>query len=101
MEVRRSYVWGREKDPKDHQMRRLSIDAATVELLREHQAECEKTFAMVGEQLDPSSFVFSAAPDRSRPRDPSSMSHRFKRADGHGDGEGCGRGVTIVVSVVA
>jgi integrase len=85
MEVRRNYVWGREKDPKNHQMRRLSIDAATVELLREHQAECEKTFALVGEQLDPSSFVFSAAPDRSRPRDPSSMSHRFKRlADGLG-----------------
>jgi len=79
MEVRRNYVWGREKDPKNHQMRRLSLDAATVELLREHQAECEKTFALAGERLDPSSFVFSAAPDRSRPRDPSSMSHRFKR----------------------
>jgi integrase len=41
--VRRNYVWGREKDPKSHQMRRLSIDADTVGLLREHQAECEKT----------------------------------------------------------
>lgn len=44
MEVRRNYVWGREKDPKHHHMRRLSIDAATVELLREHRAGCEKQF---------------------------------------------------------
>ena len=34
---------------------------------------------MVGETLDRASFVFSAAPDRSRPRNPSAMSHRFKR----------------------
>jgi integrase len=54
-------------------------------MLREHRAECEKTFALAGERLDPASFVSSAAPDRSRPRDPSSMSHRFKRlADGLG-----------------
>jgi integrase len=79
MTVRRNYVWGLEKDPKSHQMRRLSIDDATVGLLREHQAECAKQFALVGERLDPSSFVFSAAPDRSRPRYPSSMSQRFKR----------------------
>lgn len=52
MEVRRNYVWGREKDPKNHQMRRLSIDAATGELLREHQAECERQFALVGEKLN-------------------------------------------------
>jgi integrase len=79
MEVRRNYVWGREKDPKSHQMRRLSIDAATVELLREHLAECEKQFALGGERLSRSTFVFSAAPDRSRPRYPSSMSQRFRR----------------------
>jgi integrase len=65
MEVRRNYVWGREKDRQNHQIRRLSIDAATVELLREHQAECEKQFAPVGEKLNQSTFVFSAAPDRS------------------------------------
>jgi integrase len=79
MTIERNYVWGREKDPKSHQMRRVSIDAATVELLRRHKAECEGTFALAGERLDRSTFVFSAAPDRSRPRDPSSMSHRFRR----------------------
>src|SRR6266702_5552703 len=60
-------------------MRRLSIDAATVELLREHQAECEKQFALVGEKLNRSTFVFSAAPDGSRPRYPISVSQRFRR----------------------
>ncbi len=60
-------------------MQRLSLDDVTVELLREHLAEYEKTFAMVGERLDPSTFVFSAAPDRSRLRYPSSMSQRFRR----------------------
>jgi integrase len=79
MTVRRNYVWGREKDPKSHQVRRVSIDAATVELIRQHQAECNKTLALAGETLDRASFVFSAAPDRSRPRNPSAMSHRFKR----------------------
>jgi integrase len=79
MTIERNYVWGREKDPKSHQMRRVSIDSATVELLREHKAERERMLALAGEQLDPSMFVFSAAPDQSRPRDPSSMSHRFKR----------------------
>jgi hypothetical protein len=47
-------------------MRRLSLD--TVEVLPEHQAACKKTFALAGDSLDPSSFVFSAAPDRSRLR---------------------------------
>jgi integrase len=34
MKIERNYVWGRAKDPKSHQMRRVSIDAATVDLLR-------------------------------------------------------------------
>jgi integrase len=79
MTIERNYVWGREKDPKSHQMRRVSIDPATVELLSRHKGECERTFAMAGEPFDHATFVFSAAPDRSRPRNPSSMTHRFKR----------------------
>jgi len=79
MWVRRNYVAGREKDPKNHQARRLSIDAATVELIRKHRAECERPLASVGGKLDAASFVSSAVPDRSRPRSPSSMTHRFKR----------------------
>jgi integrase len=51
--IRRNYVAGREKDPKTHQIRRLSIDAATVELIRQHQTNCEKALAPVGVALDP------------------------------------------------
>ena len=79
MTIRRSYVWGREKDPKNHQMRRVSIDEATVDLIRQHEVECARTLALAGEPLDPAAYVFSAAPDRSRPRNPSAMTHRFKR----------------------
>lgn len=77
--IRRNWVAGREKDPKSHQMRRVSIDEATVDLLRRHQDDCVKTISLLGADLDPRGYVFSAAPDRSRPRDPSAMTHRFKR----------------------
>jgi integrase len=60
-------------------MRRVSIDEVTVELIRQHTAECEKTLTLVGETRAPAGYVFSAAPDRSRPRNPSAMTHRFKR----------------------
>ena len=60
-------------------MRRVSIDEATVRLIRQHSAECEKTLALVGETRAPAGYVFSAAPDCSRPRNPSAMTHRFKR----------------------
>jgi integrase len=82
MTIERNYVWGRERDPKSHQMRRVSIDSATVELVREHKAECERMLALAGEQLDLSMFVFSAAPDRSRPRDPSSNEPQVQAARG-------------------
>ena len=48
-------------------MRQLSIDDATVELLRKHQTECAKRFALTGKTLDRPTFMFSAAPDRSSP----------------------------------
>jgi integrase len=77
--IRRNYVAGREKEPKTHQIRRVSIDPATIELIRRHQTDCEKELARVGVALDRTSFDFSATAERSRPRNPSAMSHRFKR----------------------
>jgi integrase len=77
--IRKNYVAGREKDPKTHQIRRVGIDPVTVELIRQHKTDCEKAFALAGASLDPASFVFSATPDRSRPRSPSALTHRFKR----------------------
>jgi integrase len=75
--VRRNYVRangeGYDKDTKSHQMRRVSIDAATVGLLRRHREACEKLLEVLGLPLADGLYVFSAEPDYSRPRDPSSM----------------------------
>lgn len=78
--IRRNYVGGSEKDTKSHQMRRVSVDEATLALLRAHRNECEKTLSQLDGAVGESDFVFSATPDRSRPRDPSSMTRRYKRA---------------------
>jgi site-specific recombinase XerC len=49
--------------------------------MRQHQAECNRTLVSAGDTLDRASFVFSAAPDRSRPRKPQCDGHRFKRLE--------------------
>jgi integrase len=68
------------KDTKTHhQSRRISLDSATVALLTEHRArvvdECSKIGAEFTEQL----FVFSYQPDRTRPCNPSGVTHRYAR----------------------
>jgi integrase len=79
--VRRNYVRaggaGHDKDTKSHQMRRLSIDEVTVGLIRRHRESCEQFFAILGVPLTADLYVFSAVPDHSRPRDPSSMTRRY------------------------
>jgi integrase len=81
--LRRNYVRaagrGHDKDTKSHQMRRLSIDPATVELLRRHRASCAEIHELLGLDVTADHYVFSALPDHSRPRDPSSMTRRYGR----------------------
>jgi integrase len=67
------------KDTKNHQMRRVSIDEPTVDLLRQHREDCAAQLAMVGAKLTGRTWVFSAAPDMSRPRDPSALTRRYGR----------------------
>lgn len=67
------------KDTKTHQMRRVSIDLPTVELLRQHRADCEARIAPLGLQVTDRTWVFSALPDMSQPRDPSSLTRRYGR----------------------
>lgn len=67
------------KDTKTHQMRRVSIDPPTVELLRQHRADCEARLAPLGLQVTDRTWVFSALPDMSQPRDPSSLTRRYSR----------------------
>ena len=67
------------KDTKTHQMRRLSIDAPTAELLRQHREDCAARLALLGVPLNGRTWVFSAKPDLSQARDPASLTRRYGR----------------------
>jgi len=67
------------KDTKSHQMRRVSIDAPTVELFRQHRDDCTAQLALLGVALTDRTWVFSAKPDMSSPRDPASLTRRYGR----------------------
>ncbi len=88
IEIRRGYTHraGKKslKQTKTHQVRRIGIDDVTVELLADHRARFEKLttylrgLAGAAETaIDPQSFVFSAKPDHSVPRNLDSVSHRY------------------------
>ena len=65
------------KDTKTHQMRRVSIDTPTVELLRQHRDDCQARLRLVGDRLTGRTWLFSAQADMSRPRDPASLTRRY------------------------
>lgn len=71
------------KDTKTHQMRRVSIDKPTVELLRKHKEDCAQRLHMLGLPLSDETWLFSAQPDLSKPRDPSSVTRRYRRLVGN------------------
>ncbi len=67
------------KDTKSHQMRRISLDAATVDLLVEHKKVSARQCDDVGSALTEDSYVFSYAADKTRPCSPSGITHRYAR----------------------
>lgn len=67
------------KDTKTHQGRRLSLHEDTVTLLRQYKADCTLQLQSLGLMLTGKTWVFSAKPDLSQPRDPSSMTRRYSR----------------------
>jgi len=81
--ISRNYVRanrkGREKDTKTHQMRRVSLDPATVEVLTEHRQRYDDLAKAVGIKPADDAFLFSHEPARDRPYDPSAVSHRYAR----------------------
>ena len=79
--VRRNYVRvnGRsiEKDTKTHQMRRISLDPATVAVLAEHRQRYEATARQLATEPTDEAFLFSHEPAHDRPYNPSAVSHRY------------------------
>jgi len=81
--IRRNYVRanGRtyEKDTKTHRMRRIAVDPATVDVLTDHRQQYEQAMHQLGLQPTDDAFLFSYEPMRSRPYDPSGVTHRYQR----------------------
>ncbi|GEL23832.1 site-specific integrase [Pseudonocardia sulfidoxydans NBRC 16205] len=81
--ISRSYVRtsrrALEKDTKTHQMRRISLDTATVEVLDEHRRRVEEQVRRIGQEPTPAAFLFSHKPLHDGPVDPSGVTHRYGR----------------------
>jgi integrase len=67
------------KDTKTHQMRRISLDEATVEILDAHKERCTDRCTGIGTVLGDGEFVFSYSPDSRHPCSPSAITHRYAR----------------------
>lgn len=71
------------KDTKSHQVRRLSLDPATVGVLQAHRQRYESIARHLGndvvDQPDDETFVFSYHPTHERPYNPDGITHRYER----------------------
>jgi integrase len=81
--IRRSYVWvggrGVEKTTKTHRMRRISLDAATIEVLVAHHERYADVVRQLGLEPSDHAFLFSNEPMRDRPYHRDSVSHRYTK----------------------
>jgi integrase len=68
-----------EKDTKTHQHRRIVMDPEPDAVLDEHEARCRQRAGELGIPFDPNGYIFSSAPDGSRPLHPDSVSKRYAR----------------------
>ncbi len=83
LSIRRNYIRSNrtsiEKDTKTHQMRRIALDPATVEVLTEHRARYDTLCAALRIEPTSSAVLFSHDPTHERPYDPSGVTHRYTR----------------------
>lgn len=81
--IRRNYVRvaGKAdvKDTKTHQMRRISLDPATVDVLTEHRQRYEQAARQLHIEPDENSYLFSYQPTRDVPCDPDGVTHRYSK----------------------
>jgi integrase len=68
-----------EKDTKDHQDRRITLDSDTLQILVEHRARVESRALFLRAALSDESFVFSRAADGSAHLLPDSVGQRFRK----------------------
>lgn len=66
-----------EKDTKTHQMRLISLDDVTVEVLTEHRAQYEDGVRELGVQATDDALLFSYDPTYGRLCDPDAVTHRY------------------------
>jgi integrase len=67
------------KGTKTHQSRRISLDAQTLALLIDHRERVIARCTAIGAGFDDLRFIFSYAPDHTRPCSPSAVTHRYAR----------------------
>jgi integrase len=83
VDIRRNYVWvkrlGVEKTTKTHRMRRISLDEATVDVLRAHHERYADELPQLGEEPSSQAFLFSHKPMRDRPWHPDAVTHRYTK----------------------
>ena len=84
LQISRSVYGGRhdqlrEKDTKTHAVRRVSLDAATMDLLDEHRTRCRQRARSCGVALPERAFVFSDDPDGCGPWRPGRITLAFRR----------------------
>ncbi len=68
-----------EKETKDHQDRRVTLDPETLQLLRDHRARAEARAVFLGVEVADDSFVFSRQADGSTHLLPDSVGQRFRK----------------------
>ena len=68
-----------EKQTKTRSSRAVSLDGATVDLLREHLAEMDTRAALCGASVAPDGFVFSLDPTCSTPLRPELLTRRMRQ----------------------
>jgi integrase len=80
IDLRRSWVGGREKDTKTHQARRIALDIDTVTLLRRHKERVVQRVQSLDQPFTEDLFVFTGTrtPDHSQPYPPNAVTQRYK-----------------------
>lgn len=81
LELRRNYSARKkdEKDTKTHQIRRITLDPVTAGILVAQFRRYEDRMTKLGRRAREDAYLFSYAPDNSRPCSPDGLTHRYTK----------------------